>query len=326
MSHGDPLILHDTSPISSSLGNARIHFIVAKTKKGRTASRFIYISPLKRKQHVVGGLRLVIEGDPQQFEDSNPQTVFFRTFLDQAMAVIERIHLRDEKSRAETWQHTDELRKSLIDSVSHDLRTPLLKIKIAADNMREIGMRQNDALLQKHAAGIQREGDRLDRFITNLLDMSNIEGKTLRLEKVLLYIDEMTLIKIEPTRIEQVLTNILENALRYTPPRSPIEIKVQVDGKDLLVSIADRGPGIALADLDLIFDKFYRVRKSQSNRMLPASSGLGLAICKGIIEAHSGRIWAANREGGGAIFSFTLPLPLLEVEVYAQEGLTHSYS
>ena len=76
MSHGDPLILHDTSPISSSLGNARIHFIVAKTKKGRTASRFIYISPLKRKQHVVGGLRLVIEGDPQQFEDSNPQTVF----------------------------------------------------------------------------------------------------------------------------------------------------------------------------------------------------------------------------------------------------------
>lgn len=174
--HGSPLTLHDASPISSSLGNAHIRFTVANTKKGRTTSRFVYIAPLKRGQHVVGGLRLVIEGDPQRFEGNNPQAVFFRTFLDQAMSVIERTHLRDEKSRAETWQQADELRKSLIYSVSHDFRTPLSTIKIAANTLQQVGIRRNDELLQNHASGIQKEADRLNRLIANLSIISIFRG------------------------------------------------------------------------------------------------------------------------------------------------------
>lgn len=137
--------------------------------------------------------------------------------------------------------------------------------------------------------------------------------------------DDLPPVKIEPTRIDQVLTNILENVVRHTPARSPVEINVQVDDGSILISVADHGSGISPSNLELIFDKFYRVKR-QYNDILPEGSGLGLAICKGIIEAHGGRIWAANREGGGAIFSFTLPLSSTEVKVHAKEGLTYSYS
>jgi len=104
--------------------------------------------------------------------------------------------------------------------------------------------------------------------------------------------------------MDQVLTNLIENAVRYTPYGSPIEVTARREEDQLVISVADRGPGIPSVDLERIFDKFYRVLGTQRT----TGSGLGLAVVKGLVEAHGGRIWAENREGGGAIFRFTLPV------------------
>jgi two-component system sensor histidine kinase KdpD len=102
----------------------------------------------------------------------------------------------------------------------------------------------------------------------------------------------------------QVLVNLLDNAVRYSPPDSSIEVRARVDGSELQIQVADRGTGIAPADLERVFDKFYRVQRPGS----VSGSGLGLSICKGIVEAHGGRIWAQNREGGGTLVTLALPL------------------
>jgi two-component system sensor histidine kinase KdpD len=109
--------------------------------------------------------------------------------------------------------------------------------------------------------------------------------------------------------MDQVLTNLIENAVRYTPPGSPIELSARLDGEQMVISVADRGPGIPVAeDRERIFDKFYRVLGTQNKSARITGSGLGLAVCKGLVEAHGGHIWVENREGGGAVFSFTLPV------------------
>jgi two-component system sensor histidine kinase KdpD len=179
---------------------------------------------------------------------------------------------------------------------------------------------------------IVRESDRLNRLVGNLLDMSRIEGGALKPEKEWYPIDELIHdvldhlqpilqgrqvstsipddvppVEIDYLQMDQVMTNLVENAVRYTPPSSPIEISVEAKEGEMLVSVADRGPGIPRADLERIFDKFYRVTgaKRKGSSM---GTGLGLAVCRGLIEAHGGHIWAGNREDGGAIFQFTLPL------------------
>jgi two-component system sensor histidine kinase KdpD len=121
--------------------------------------------------------------------------------------------------------------------------------------------------------------------------------------------------------MDQVLTNLLENAVRYTPPGSPIDIRVRHEGSQLITQVADRSPGIPQADLERVFDKFYRVQQSQRPGH-PMGTGLGLAVSKGLVEAHAGRIWAEPREGGGTVFSMTLPI---DVKNHLYEpGYTHA--
>ena len=167
--------------------------------------------------------------------------------------------------------------------------------------------------------------------MANLLDMSRIEGGALKPEKewypieelihdVLGHMqplllerevktdipDDLPPVELDYLEIEQVMTNLIENTVRYTPSDSPIDVGVQTEGDHMVISVADRGPGIPPADLERVFDKFYRVLGRTSER--PTGSGLGLAVSKGLVEAHGGRIWAENREGGGSVFRFTLPL------------------
>jgi two-component system sensor histidine kinase KdpD len=118
-------------------------------------------------------------------------------------------------------------------------------------------------------------------------------------------------------QIDQVLTNLIENAVRYTPETEPIDISVQVSQEYMTVSVADRGPGIPPADRERVFDKFYRVLEKQSARPRSSGSGLGLAVSRGLVEAHGGHIWVEERAGGGAVFRFTLPLAPAPV---AKEG------
>src|SRR5450432_1236307 len=125
--------------------------------------------------------------------------------------------------------------------------------------------------------------------------------------------DDPPPVGLDYLQMGQVLTNLLENAARYTPPTSPIEITAQVVDDEMMVSIADRGPGIPQFDLERVFDKFYRVLSTARKKKV-TGSGLGLAVCLGLVEAHGGRIWAENRPDGGAVFRFTLPLADAELE------------
>jgi two-component system sensor histidine kinase KdpD len=181
---------------------------------------------------------------------------------------------------------------------------------------------------------IHDEADRLERLVSNLLEMTKLEAGAVRLQKELHHPGEvigsaiarmeeklkgrtltteipesLPLVPMDPLLIEQVLVNLLDNVVKYTPSDSPVDILVLVDQKELTVEVMDRGPGVPEEDLPRLFEKFYRVpQKDKKN-----GAGLGLSICKGIIDIHGGKIWAENRAGGGSRFLFTLPLSLLEV-------------
>jgi two-component system sensor histidine kinase KdpD len=129
--------------------------------------------------------------------------------------------------------------------------------------------------------------------------------------------DDLPPVELDYLQIDQVLTNLIENALRYTPPESPIDVSVHAEKEgnteQVVISVGDRGPGIPAEDRERVFDKFYHILNGQQNADYPTtSSGLGLAVCKGLVEAHGGHIWTEPREGGGAIFLVTLPLGTFE--------------
>lgn len=339
---GQPIDLYsDVSSLSNSSRSMPYRFrrVIGETQK---SSRFVRIIPLRQDEKTVGVVRLLMEEGVHHLsierhtemgkERLDPQTAFFWTFLDQATSVVERARLRRESLLVELLRRTDSLRSALLSSVSHDLRTPLSSIKAAASSLLQEDVQWSEEERRSFAAAIVRETDRLNRLVGNLLDMSRIEGGALKPEKewypfnelvhdVLDHLqglmqgrqvetfipDDLPPVELDYLQMDQVLTNLIENAVRYTPPQSPVAIHVEARDKQLWVSIADRGPGIPTSDLERIFDKFYRVLGTKRKGTSAMGTGLGLAVCRGLIEAHRGRIWAENRAGGGAIFRFTLP-------------------
>ncbi len=258
---------------------------------------------------------------------SSDQLHLLETFTNQTALAIERARLTDESEQTQLQIETERMRNSLLSSVSHDLRTPLAAITGAAS-----GILQHRDTLDPHSTELAQiayeEAERLNRLVGNLLDMTRIEsgsvevvkewqpleevvGTTLaRLEHLLSnhplkthLPDDLPLVPIDSVLIEQVLVNLLENAAKYSPSGSPIDLSASSEAQEVTVEIADRGAGLPPGQEELIFDKFYRVRPSTTGGV-----GLGLAICRAIVKAHGGRLWAANRPGAGATFRFTLPL------------------
>ncbi len=258
---------------------------------------------------------------------SPDQLHLLETFTNQTALAIERARLTEETEHAQLEIETERMRNSLLSSVSHDLRTPLAAITGAASSLLQ--HKEKLEPQQYELAQIAyEEAERLNRLVGNLLDMTRLEygnvqvdkewqpfeevvGTTLvRLDKLLSdhplkanLPDQLPLVPIDSILIEQVLVNLLENAVKYTPPNSPIELSAWTEGHDVIVEVADHGPGLPDGEEQHIFDKFYRVRPATTGGV-----GLGLTICKAIVEAHGGRIWAANRSGGGTAFRFTIPL------------------
>jgi len=335
--------LHDVRLAPQASDSYAQRVVLRGTNIEHHMRRYVRLVPLKLGQRVVGVLRLSMEDDPRLFdverslgverERSHPGSAFFWSFVDQAASVIERERLRRESLQIEVLQRTDALRAALLSSVSHDLRTPLSSIKAAASSLLQEDVQWDDEARHSFALAIVREADRLNRLVANLLDMSRIEGGALKPEKEWYPLDELihdVLGRMQPLlqgravhtdipddlppvqldylQIDQVLTNLIENAVRYTPAGSPIDIAVELCEDMVRVSVADRGPGIPPSDVERVFDKFYRVLNTEARATRPTGSGLGLAVCRGLIEAHGGRIWVENRQGGGAIFRFTLPL------------------
>lgn len=343
--------------------SAASHKTIAETKQHavqRTSYWYVRLLPLKTNQQVVGILRLLIEDNqyradrennlPMERGQSTPQALFFSTFLEQGVTLIERGRLLRETVSVKVLQQTDALRAALLSSVSHDLRTPLSAIKTAGTSLLQDDIRRDEEAVSSFASVITHESDRLNRLVENLLDMSRIEAGALHPKKVWYPLDELIMdvlgrmrpllqervvsihfpedllpVELDYVQIDQVLTNLLENAIYYTPATTPLDVNVEMLDKQVMVSVADRGPGIFLADREHIFDKFYRVHGEPSASYHPRGSGLGLAVCRGLIEAHGGCIWMEAREGGGAVFRFTLPQGKIEEESDEQRKSSHSH-
>jgi len=282
--------------------------------------------PLTGSRGTVGVLGLRPE-QPHALQ-SPEQLHLLETFAGQTALAIERAHLAEEAQQAQVRAETERLRNSLLSSVSHDLRTPLASITGAASTLLESGAKLDDRTRQDLLESLHEEAERLNRLVQNLLEMTRLESGALQLQREWHPLEEIVgaalgrfgkrlqdrpvttkvpadlpLVPIDDVLIEQVLINLVDNALKYTPARSPIEISASSIEGAVLVEVADRGPGLPPGDEKRIFDKFYR-----SGTQAVRGAGLGLAICAGIVEAHGGRIWAENRPGGGVTFRFSLPV------------------
>jgi two-component system sensor histidine kinase KdpD len=250
---------------------------------------------------------------------------------DQAAVAIERTQLAESIDAARLQAETERLRASLLTSISHDLRTPLASIIGTITSLRSFGKLYDEATRDEMLATAQDESERLNRFVANLLDMtrldsgkieprremidlSDIVGATLqRAGKILAghrvtvtLLPDLPMLSVDFLLLEQVLFNLLDNAAKYAPEGSTIEIAGRREDGDAVIMVRDEGPGIPPDALERIFDKFYRVQSGDRQR---AGTGLGLAICRGFIEAQGGRITAANRgDRPGAIFTIRLPI------------------
>jgi two-component system, OmpR family, sensor histidine kinase KdpD len=247
-------------------------------------------------------------------------------FAIQIALSLERCKLSGDAQRAQVEVKTERLRNALLSSVSHDLRTPLAVVKATATALLEPGSTVPEARRREYLQTISDEATRLNSRVGNLLNMASLEAGALRARKEWLPLEEtvgvalhrsdeqlknrVVNVVIEPDAalasfdwalVEQVLVNLLENAARYTPEQTPIDIGARRVETGVEVTVADRGRGVPPGHEEQIFEKFHRAARTGGGM------GLGLAICRGMIAAHDGVIWCENREGGGAAFRFILP-------------------
>jgi two-component system sensor histidine kinase KdpD len=295
--------------------------------------------PLRGAQGRVGVLG-VKPNDPRRFNDAEQRTLL-DVFASQIASALERSRLAEQAQLANLRMEAERLRSSLLSSVSHDLRTPLSVITGAASALLESEPPLASAARRDLAETIHEEAQRLNRLVRNLLDMTRLASGAVKVAKEWQPVEgvigaalgrvedqlrgrmvdvgvppDLPPVPIDGLLIEQVLINLLENIAKYTPSGTPVEISAHVEANAVVVEIADRGPGIPRELVDRIFDKFYRLPREGAS----GGAGLGLAICRGIVEAHGGRIWAENRDGGGAVFRFALPIEGPPPQLAPEEG------
>ena len=271
----------------------------------------------------------------------DPQVTLFAAFCDQIALALDHLALEQEAIHAEALRESDRLKTALLGSVTHDLRTPIASIQAAAGSLLDPEISWSEAERREFLETIETSADRLGRLVSNLLDLSRLEAGVAVPDKrwypvgdviatVLDRLDlahrtagrqidvdapeDLPLVPMDHTQMEQVLTNLIENALKYSPADSVIRVQARVVGppSELEVRVADQGIGIPPNELKAIFGKFYRVqhvRLPWAEQRPPTGTGLGLAISAGIVEAHGGRIWAESQLGRGATFIFRLPIP-----------------
>ncbi|WP_240230514.1 sensor histidine kinase [Devosia lacusdianchii] len=252
--------------------------------------------------------------------------------IDQAALAIERIQLVADVDRARLAAEADRLRSALLTSISHDLKTPLSAIMGAAGTLRDYSKSIPETDRTELLTTVIDESERLNRFIVNLLDMTRLESGAMQPNFALHYVGDIVgtalrraakiteqhqmavdlqadlpMLRLDPVLFEQSLFNLLDNAAKYAPVGSTIQIRGWTDGGSAVLQIIDEGPGIPHDDLERIFDSFYRVRKADH---VLAGTGLGLSICRGFIEAMGGTIIASNRaDRSGAVFTIKMPIP-----------------
>jgi len=297
--------------------------------------------PLKASSGMIGVLAL-LPLNPARIALPEQQRLL-ETFTSQIALALERVRLAAEAHNSQLKMETEQLRNALLSAISHDLRTPLAAIVGASSSLvRDSDKLDNHA---RHELGltIYDEAIRMAGLANNLLDMARLEAGAVVLNRQWQPLEEVVggalaglatrmvnhpvtvrlphdlpLVEIDSLLIERVFANLLENAVKYTPTGTPIEISAATGQNELVVTVSDQGHGIPAGEEKRIFEKFHRV-DSEGNQ---GGAGLGLTICRSIMEAHGGRIWADNLPSGGAAFHFTLPLtespPMIEHEEIAE--------
>jgi two-component system sensor histidine kinase KdpD len=284
--------------------------------------------PLRTERGDLGFVKLTASEDAPLGE---VESALAEAFTGQLALALEAARLADEARRSQTEAEASRIRAALFSSVTHDLRTPLASIKGAATSLLEEGVTfapdQTRDLLQT----VVEESDRLNRLIANLLDLSRFRAGALSPQKIPTAIDEVIegvvgrlrksldsrpihvrvredipLVPLDLLQIDQVLTNVIENAAKYSPSGTPIELTAARWQSWVEIAIADKGPGIKGDDKEAVFTEFFRKSSDQG----AAGVGLGLAITRAIVEAHGGTIWIQETPGGGTTVKFRLPLEL----------------
>jgi two-component system sensor histidine kinase KdpD len=286
--------------------------------------------PMRTSQGVVGVLGIFPAATNSYVA---PETHhLLEAFSWQAALALERVRLADETRKAQLLQETEKLQTALLNSISHDLRTPLVTITGALSSLDEMGAKLKPEARKSLIVNAREEAERLNRLVGNLLEMTRIDAGAIhirrepcelqdligaalepfaeRIKDRQIQIDippDLPLIPLDYVLIVHVFSNLIDNALKYSPAGSPIEIHAGMEGDQVMLEVIDHGIGIPEEDLSRIFDKFYRVRRPGS----VSGTGLGLAICKGIVDVHGGQISALNRPGGGTILHIAFPLEAL---------------
>jgi two-component system sensor histidine kinase KdpD len=295
---------------TDTLPNAKARFIPLVTARGK-----------------VGVLAIQLAGEKDTLTIG--QEHLLEAYANLSAVAIESILLNEEAHNAQILRDTEKLQTALLNSVSHDLRTPLVSIIGVLSSLQEGGIDLDNAAKAKLVKVAWEEAERLNHLITNLLDVSRVEAGAIRILRQSSDVQDLIgtaleqlgnhtanrpiavdippnlpFVSVDFGLIVQTLVNIIDNALKYSPADSPIEIKAGNTANEVQIEIADRGFGIPAADLSQVFDKFYRIEHPGS----VAGTGLGLSICKGIVEAHGGHIIAENRSGGGTVIRLVLPV------------------
>lgn len=345
--HGD--IVGDTLVDTSRRADAKPSDVSHKPGSPHQ-SGLVYFIPLTSSQRTVGLLvmtgiptiRLLLPSTtPTVSSGAPPQGALFAACCDQIALAIDRAELQQQAIHIEALHESSQLKDVFLGSVTHDLRTPLASIKAAVTSLLSDDVGWTDNERREFLQSIDESADRLNRLVGNLLDISRQEAGVAAPEKDWYLIgdviatvldrlelagllkgrdiqvevaDDIPLVLMDHTQIEQVLTNLLENALKYSPAERPVRITATVTPgplRELEVHVIDQGIGVPASELQAIFDKFYRVQQVYlpwATDRPPTGTGLGLAISENIIQAHDGRIWAESIPGEGSQFIFRLPI------------------
>ncbi len=281
--------------------------------------------PLRGGTGTVGVMCVTLEGKGSALPEEQQQLL--EVFAHQTALAIERTLSDRAAADSQLRMESEQMRSSLLSAVSHDLRTPLATITGSASTLRLQGIRLDEKTRHELLDSISSEAERLARLVANLLDMTRFERGNIELRRDLYPLEEIVgsvlqrmdgplegrevttdipeslpLVSVDDVLMGQVLWNLLENALKYTPPGSPIDVVARATRDAVLLEVRDRGPGLQPCEQEKIFEKFYR-----GGTHVAQGAGLGLPICRAIVQAHKGQITAFNRPGGGAVFQVRLP-------------------
>jgi two-component system sensor histidine kinase KdpD len=285
--------------------------------------------PISLGEHVLGAVAAYFGPQSNTLDDEARRLL--GAFVAQTALAVGRSRLAEEEEKARAAAESERFKSIFLASVSHDLRTPLTAIKAAAEGLREDAESRGDTAHGDLSRSIDQEADRLNRLVGNLLEISRIEAGSLPLRRepedlseivgaavqhlthhladrtLLVDIPEsLPLVSLDAVQMDRVLTNLLENAAKFSPPGTAIRLAAGLEENGVLLRIHNEGRSLTEAERRQVFGKFFRLESERGN---PHSTGLGLAICKGIMEAHGGAIWA-EPDSTGVTFALSLPAPI----------------